>query len=62
MGDSVMVKKAFGDYDPEVVTIESVDDLRQPLTVVRQIERLRVRWKGDSEEAIFVSGYRYGGQ
>lgn len=53
MGDSVMVKmqpaQVFGGYDPELVTIESLDDLPQPLAVGMLIQSAL---KGDSEEAI----------
>jgi len=42
IGDSVAVKlqpaDAFGEYDPELVTIVPVDDLPQPLKVGMQIE------------------------
>lgn len=53
VGDSVTVKmqpaEAFGEYDPELVTIESVDDLPQPLTVGMQIEGAL---EGEAENAI----------
>jgi FKBP-type peptidyl-prolyl cis-trans isomerase SlyD len=42
IGDSIAVKlqpaDAFGEYDPELVQIASVDELPQPLTVGMQIE------------------------
>ncbi len=42
VGDSVAVKlqpaDAFGDYDPELVTIVPVDELPQPLSVGMQVE------------------------
>ncbi|OGT98699.1 MAG: peptidylprolyl isomerase [Geobacteraceae bacterium GWC2_48_7] len=51
--DSVTVKmqpaEAFGEYEPELVTVESVDALPQPLTVGMQIEGAL---EGESENAI----------
>lgn len=42
VGDSVIVKlqpaDAFGEYEPELVNIVSVDELPQPLTIGMQIE------------------------
>lgn len=53
VGDSVAVKmqpaQAFGEYDPELVTLESVNDLPQPLTVGMQIEGAP---EGEAENAM----------
>ena len=57
VGDSVTVKlqpaDAFGEYDPELVTIVPVDELPQPLTVGMQIERSPEG--GSEEERFFVT-------
>ena len=54
VGDSITVKlqpaDAFGEYDPELVNIVSVDELPQPLTVGMQIE---VGPTDDGEEDCF---------
>ena len=57
VGDSVTVKlqpaDAFGEYDPELVTIVPVDELPQPLTVGMQIEGSPEG--GSEEERFFVT-------
>ena len=57
IGDSVSVKlqpaEAFGEYDPELVNIVSVDELPQPLTVGMQIEGNPV--DGGEEDRFFVT-------
>lgn len=57
VGDSVTVKlqpaDAFGEYDPELVNIVSVDELPQPLTVGMQIEGIPE--DGGEEERFFVT-------
>ena len=54
VGDTVTVKmqpaQAYGEYDADLVLIESLDALPQPLTVGMQIE---AEPGGDSEEAVF---------
>jgi len=54
VGDTVTVKmqpyQAYGEYDADLVLIESVDVLPQPLTVGMQIE---AEPDGDSEETVF---------
>ena len=54
VGDTVTVKmqpdQAYGEYDADLVLIESLDALPQPLTVGMQIE---AEPGGDSEEAAF---------
>lgn len=56
VGDSMTVKlqpaDAFGEYDPELVTIVPVDELPQPLTVGMQIEGSP---EGGSEEERFFA-------
>lgn len=56
VGDSVAVKlqpaDAFGEYDPELVTIAATDELPQPLTVGMQIE---VTPEGGDDEPVFVT-------
>lgn len=56
VGDAVTVKlqpaDAFGEYDPELVTIVPVDELPQPLTVGMQIEGSP---EGGSEEERFFA-------
>lgn len=53
VGASVMVKmqpaQAFGEYDPELVNLEPVDTLPQPLTVGMQIEGTV---EGESENTV----------
>lgn len=57
VGDSVTVKlqpaDAFGEYDPELVTIVPVDELPQPLNVGMQIEGRPV--DGGEEELFFAT-------
>jgi FKBP-type peptidyl-prolyl cis-trans isomerase SlyD len=57
VGDSVAVKlqpaDAFGEYDPELVTIVPADELPQPLTVGMQIEVTPEG--GGEEEQVFVT-------
>ncbi len=57
VGDSITVKlqpaDAFGEYDPELVNIVSVDELPQPLTVGMQIEGNPV--DGGDEDSFFVT-------
>lgn len=57
VGDSVTVKlqpaDAFGEYDPELVNIVSVEELPQPLTVGMQIEGNTV--DGGEEEMFFAT-------
>jgi len=57
VGDSVTVKlqpaDAFGEYDPELVNIVSVDELPQPLTVGMQIEGSPA--DGGEEERFFAT-------
>jgi FKBP-type peptidyl-prolyl cis-trans isomerase SlyD len=54
VGDTVMVKlqpaQAYGEYDADLVLIESLEALPQPLTVGMQIE---AEPDGFSEEAVF---------
>jgi FKBP-type peptidyl-prolyl cis-trans isomerase SlyD len=54
VGDTVTVKmqpaQAYGEYDADLVLIESLDVLPQPIAVGMQIE---AEPDGDSEEAIF---------
>ena len=54
VGDTVTVKmqpgQAYGEYDADLVLIEPLDALPQPLTVGMQIE---AEPAGDSEEALF---------
>ena len=54
VGDTVTVKmqpdQAYGEYDANLVLIESLDALPQPLTVGMQIE---AEPDGSSEEAVF---------
>ena len=57
VGDSITVKlqpaDAFGEYDPELVDIVSVDELPQPLTVGMQIEGNPV--DGGDEDSFFAT-------
>jgi FKBP-type peptidyl-prolyl cis-trans isomerase SlyD len=57
VGDAVTVKlqpaDAFGEYDPELVTIVPVDELPQPLTIGMQIEGNPV--DGGDEERFFAT-------
>ena len=57
VGDSVTVKlqpaDVFGEYDPELVNIVSVDELPQPLKVGMQIEGNPA--DGDEEDSFFVT-------
>lgn len=57
VGDSVTVKlqpaDAFGEYEPELVNIVSVDELPQPLTVGMQIEGTPE--DGTDEDRFFVT-------
>jgi FKBP-type peptidyl-prolyl cis-trans isomerase SlyD len=57
VGDSVTVKlqpaDAFGEYDPELVNVVSVEDLPQPLTVGMQIEGSPE--DGGEEDRFFVT-------
>lgn len=57
VGDSITVKlqpaDAFGEYDPELVNIVSVDELPQPLTVGMQIEGNPV--DGGDEDSFFAT-------
>lgn len=57
IGDSVSVKlqpaDAFGEYDPELVQLVSVDELPQPLTIGMQIEGNPI--DGDDEDRLFVT-------
>ena len=56
VGDTVTVKmqpdQAYGEYDAELVLIESLDVLPQPLTIGMQIEG---EPDGDPEEAVFYT-------
>jgi len=56
VGDTVTVKmqpyQAYGEYDADLVLIESVDVLPQPLTVGMQIEG---ETGGESEAAVFYT-------
>lgn len=58
VGDTVTVKmqpaQAYGEYDPELVLIESVDVLPQPLKIGMQIEG-EAEGEEDSEEAAFYT-------
>lgn len=57
VGDSVTVKlqpaDAFGEYDPELISIVPVDELPQPLTVGMQIEGSPA--DGGDEDRFFVT-------
>lgn len=57
VGDSVTVKlqpaDAFGEYDPELVNIVSVDELPQPLKIGMQIEGNPA--DGGDEDSFFVT-------
>lgn len=57
VGDSVTVKlqpaDAFGEYDPELISIVPVDELPQPLTVGMQIEGSPA--DGGYEDRFFVT-------
>jgi FKBP-type peptidyl-prolyl cis-trans isomerase SlyD len=56
VGDTVIVKmqpaQAYGEYDADLVLIEPVDILPQPLKIGMQIEG---ETEGDSEEAVFYT-------
>jgi FKBP-type peptidyl-prolyl cis-trans isomerase SlyD len=56
VGDTVIVKmqpaQAYGEYDADLVLIESVDILPQPLKIGMQIEG---EVEGDSEDAVFYT-------
>jgi FKBP-type peptidyl-prolyl cis-trans isomerase SlyD len=56
VGDTVTVKmqpdQAYGEYDAELVLIESVDVLPQPLKIGMQIEG---ETEGESEESVFFT-------
>lgn len=58
VGDTVTVKmqpdQAYGEYDADLVLIESVDILPQPLKIGMQIEG-EAEGEEDSEEAVFYT-------